>query len=363
MAFCLSTLVGKGQVLENYVSEWETQEELFLWNKKQQSNLQIPVESYPEAFFKFQIPANRTVFIEGKLWKATRIDTAFAIPVKSLKKEFGRDSLSISIIGTNPIPRDFPIRISKEAKFDNQITEPAKELSSDFQTRIPIHSVKDFYYLSSLVLLFFLAVYRMVYPYLLGVLLNPSSIVNAEDFSESGTMQKFISVDILFFLFLVGLLLGQSFVTGALIFREDLVTRWIGWNFTSITITWIILAFLVFALMMIKFGLIRIFGFMFDLGKSDLAHFIYLLRLTVFGASLINLICLYYIGNDFLSLQPVFKTMVNGFFWFYLSSIGVLFLIMMTKLSFKKYHLFTYLCVVEIVPFFILCKWIMVLGQ
>jgi hypothetical protein len=36
---------------------------------------------------------------------------------------------------------------------------------------------------------------------------------------------------------------------------------------------------------------------------------------------------------------------------------------MMNRLNFKKYHLFTYLCIAEIVPFLVLTKWILVLVQ
>ncbi|OYX20468.1 MAG: hypothetical protein B7Z16_06635, partial [Algoriphagus sp. 32-45-6] len=49
------------------------------------------------------------------------------------------------------------------------------------------------------------------------------------------------------------------------------------------------------------------------------------------------------------------------FFWFYLLGVVGLFFIMMNRLSFKKYHLFTYLCIAELVPFLILAKWISVL--
>jgi hypothetical protein len=197
----------------------------------------------------------------------------------------------------------------------------------------------------------------------LGVLFKPSAIFNSEDFSEGGMIQKFISVDTLFFLLILGLFLGQSLFTGALIYRKDWITDWIGWNFSSFTMAWLILSFLVFLLLILKFGFIRLFGYFFSMGKSDFAHFFYLIRLTLFGITIINLITLFLIGFDFFTLEPVFKNMVSGFFWFYLFGIAFLFLIMMNRLSFKKYHLFTYLCIVEIVPFFILCKGIMVLGQ
>jgi hypothetical protein len=60
-------------------------------------------------------------------------------------------------------------------------------------------------------------------------------------------------------------------------------------------------------------------------------------------------------------LEMVLDQMISGFFWFYLLGVVGLFFIMMNRLSFKKYHLFTYLCIAELVPFLILAKWISVL--
>jgi hypothetical protein len=62
-------------------------------------------------------------------------------------------------------------------------------------------------------------------------------------------------------------------------------------------------------------------------------------------------------------LQSIFSHLMQGFFWVYLFGVLGLFLIMMSRLNFKKYHLFTYLCLAEIVPFLVLAKWIMVLVQ
>ncbi|MCZ8134640.1 MAG: DUF4271 domain-containing protein, partial [Algoriphagus sp.] len=101
----------------------------------------------------------------------------------------------------------------------------------------------------------------------------------------------------------------------------------------------------------------------FDMGKSDFAHFFYLLRLIVFGFAIVILISLFFVINDYSSLKTVFGILIQAFFWFYIIGVMGLFVIMMNRLSFKKYHLFTYLCIAEIVPFLILSKWMMVLGQ
>ncbi len=362
-SLCLVSFFGKAQVIENFENNWVIQEHYFLLEKTLQYEVLLPVNSFPESFVKFQVPSDHSLFIEGVLWKLIAKDTIFYIPVKSLKDEFYKDSLQISIIGPNQKEGDFLIKISKEAKKTSVLTQEKAKSVLPIPNRIPLHFIKDFYYVSTLIFLFFLASYRSAFPFLLGILLKPAAVLNAEDFSETGTLQKFISVDTLYFLFILGLLLGQNLFTGVLIYRKDWISEWIGWNFASFTMTWLILSFLVFLAFILKFVFIRLFGYFFNLGKSEFAHFFYMIRLTVFGITFINLFTIFLIGYDFSSLEPVFNSLISGFFWFYLLGISFLFLIMMNRLSFKKYHLFTYLCLVEIVPFLILCKGIMVLGQ
>ena len=359
----LASFLGKAQVLENYDTNWAIREHYFLMEKTLQYEVMLPLTSFPESFFKFQIPSDHSIFIEDVLWKIISEDTTFYIPIKSMKDEFNKDSIQISIIGQEQKNEDFLIKISKEVSTSRESPKETVIPVFPVANRIPIHLIKDFFYVTTLIFLFFLAAYRSAFPFLLGVLLKPSAVLNGEDFSEAGTLQKFISIDILFFLFILGLMAGQSLFTGVLVYRMDLITNWIGWNFASFIIIWLIFSFIVFLGLMLKFGFIKLLGYFFNLGKSDFAHFFYVIRLIVFGIAFINLCTIFLLGYDFSSLEPVFKSLVSGFFWFYLLGISLLFLIIMNRLSFKKYHLFTYLCLVELVPFFILYKGIMVLGK
>jgi hypothetical protein len=159
------------------------------------------------------------------------------------------------------------------------------------------------------------------------------------------------------------MMMAQSLVTGLLIYREDWIENSTGWDTGSLIVFWLSLSFVILILTILKFAVIRVISYLFDMGKSDFAHFFYLLRLIVFGFSVVLVASLFFVINDYSSLEPVFTFGMRMFFWFYILGVVGLFLIMMNRLSFKKYHLFTYLCIAEIVPFLILSKWIMVLGQ
>ena len=167
-SLCLVSFSGKAQMLENYESNWVIREDYLLLERILHYETQLPVSSFPESFFKFQIPSGHSLFVEGVLWKVISGDTIFSIPVKYLKKEFKKDTVQISILGQNRIFGDFPMKISKEAKNFIEVNESNTKTVLTSETRIPLHFIKDFYYVSTVILLFFLAAYRSAYPYFFG---------------------------------------------------------------------------------------------------------------------------------------------------------------------------------------------------
>jgi len=302
--------------LESYEGKWANATEQALVGSVGQKEVLLLVNTFPQSYFQFEVPGNSTIFIDGKLWELIPKDTTFFIPTASLKRDFRKDSLFVTVINDRIQVGEVGLKVTKVAK--NTQLEKEVDLEKQFlanQKRTPVQPLKDFFAVSLFLILGLAAVYRRVYPYLLGVLLQPLSVIKAEDFSESGGLQKVLA------------------------------------------------SFLILLLTILKFSAIRLVSYLFELGKSEFAHFFYLLRLIAFGFALILVVSSFFVINDFYVLQSVFSHLMQGFFWVYLFGVLGLFLIMMSRLNFKKYHLFTYLCLAEIVPFLVLAKWIMVLVQ
>jgi hypothetical protein len=366
LVFLLFFSIGllQAQVLENYEGKWANTSEQSLVGSLGQQEVYLAINSFPQSFFQFEVPGNSTIFIDGKLWGLIPKDTTFFISTASFKQEFDKDSLLVTVINDRIQVGEFGLQVTKVAKntLEAEQVDAEKQLFAQLK-RTPVQPLKDFFAVSLVLILGLAAVYRRVYPYLLGVLLQPLSVIKAEDFSESGGLQKVFSFDILFYLFLVSMMLAQSLVTGIVIFRPDWIENWIGFSSFSLIIFWLLASLLLLLLTILKFSAIKLVSYLFDLGKSEFAHFFYLLRLITFGFALILVVSSFFVINDFHELQPIFIFLMQGFFWVYLFGVLGLFLIMMNKLDFKKYHLFTYLCIAEIVPFLVLTKWILVLAQ
>jgi hypothetical protein len=361
--FC-TPFLGAAQVLENYAGDWTSSIEQTLLGAKGQKELKLPIHTFPQSFFRFEVPGNSTLFMDERLWGLIAVDTTFFIPSNVLAQDFGRDTVLVTVVTDKISTGNFTLSVTKVAK-DRSSEEEKQVEGEDFikQKRSMAQPLKDFIGLSLLIILSLGAVYRLIYPYLLGVLLQPLSVIKAEDFSESGGLQKVFSLDVLFFLLIIAMVLAQSLTTGIFLFRADWLSGGMGESAFSLLLFWLFASLALLALTILKFSAIKLVSYLFDLGKSEFAHFFYLLRLIAFGFAIVLVVVAFFVINDFNNLKMVYTYLMQGFFWLYVFGIVGLFLLMMNRLDFKKYHLFTYLCIAEIVPFLVLCKWIMVLAQ
>lgn len=351
---------GNAQVLENYEGKWSNSTEQSVLGSIVQKQVTLAANTFPQSFFRFKVPGNSTLFVDGRLWDMIQNDTTFFIATSEFKKEFGKDSLLITVVSDKFKLRNFDLEIAKVARNrveEKQVNFEAKLMA--FEKRQLVQPMKDFIAVSLLIILMLLGIYRRIYPYLLGVLLQPLSVIKAEDFSESGGLQKVFSFDIIYFLFLLAMIIAHSLVVGIVIFRPDWIEVWGGLTSLSLLSLWIITSFLLLAVTILKFSVIKLIVYLFELGKSEFAHFFYLLRLISFGFGFVLLATTFLVINDISELEIVFTQLIQVVFWAYLVGVFGLFLIMMNRLNFKKYHLFTYLCLSEIIPFLVLTKWVL----
>lgn len=364
LVFISSMLMSFGlsaQVLENYDGQWKSVREESWLGSNNQIELVLNLKTYPKSELQITLPEESTVFIDQKLWLLTTSDSVIFRNLEDLRAEFAKDTVNFTVVSPNL--KSGYASVKKVIGHDLEIHQSETSVETPSSERFVPQPVKDFYMTGLVVILFFLALYKLAYPYLLGVMVQPLAVINAEDFSDSGNLQKFFSIDIIFYLFIVGMMISQVSVISLVIFKKTWLETWIGMDYSSLLLIWLLGAFSVLILTILKFIGIRVISYLFDLGKAEFSHFFYLLRLIVFGCSLVILIGAYFAVNNYSGLEPALSILIPGLFWGYLVGVFGLFLMMMNRLSFKKYHLFTYLCIAELIPFLILSKWILYLGQ
>lgn len=351
----------EAQVLEDYAGKWKSAREESWLGSNNQIELKLDLSAFPKSDLQIALPSESTVFIDEKLWQLTTGDTLIFKNVQDLRTEFGKDTVTFTVVSPNLTTMNTSVKkvVGREQLMENG---PSSEVMPRIE-RFVTQSVKDFYVTGLLVILFFLALYKLAYPYLLEVMVQPLAVISAEDFSDNGNLQKFFSFDIIFYLLIVGMMISEVAILSMVIFKRDWLETWIGLDYSSLLLIWLLGAFAALVLTILKFIGIRVISYLFDLGKAEFSHFFYLLRLIVFGCSIVILVGAYFVVNNYSGLESSLSILLPGLFWGYILGVLGLFLIMMNRLSFKKYHLFTYLCIAELIPFLILSKWIMYIGQ
>ena len=122
--FLLPLLVS-GQELENYDQNLRTSTNQTLGASIAQKEVKLAVHSFPSSYFQFEMPGNSTVFIDGKLWRLILSDTTFQLPTAYFIKEFGMDTLLLTVVNDQLNLRDLNLSITKIAEKDFQVTDGA----------------------------------------------------------------------------------------------------------------------------------------------------------------------------------------------------------------------------------------------
>lgn len=356
----------KAQVLEDYQTDWKEGNETSWFSANDRIEVQLDLESFPMSFFYFEIPKSSVVFFDKKLWFFSEKDTVFHHKVEDLQIQFKSKTVNLTVynegieIGDAQIKKLLtPLEKKVEKVEESFSNEGLLIIERDFGQQ----EIKGFFILVVLLLLTGVALYKFVNPFLFGFMIRPVSLVKAEDFSESGSLQKFFSFDVLSYLILLNLGISLFGVFGLVFLRQDWLDTRVTIGFESLFWLWLAIGGLLLLFSIFKFIGIRVIAYLFALEKLEFSHYFYLLRITAIVLTFFLVISVYLIINNYSFLGSFLSFSFSVFFWIYLAGIAALFLIMMNRLSFKKYHLFAYLCIAELVPFLVLSKWIMDLGQ
>lgn len=356
-----TALNANGQVLEDYTSNWEEGGRKTWFSDNDRLSVELDLVYFPMGYISFQFPAQSVVFLGEKLWFFSEKDTSFSERVSQLRSRFNVEKANLIVFKRGIKMGDSKIqKVLQPAELYSEESKKADLINKrEFQRQ----EIRDFFVFAVLLVLFGIALYKLAYPYLFAFMIRPLSLINAEDFSDSGSLQKFFSFDVLFYVVVVNMLTSLAGVLGLIFFKyEWLKTRFV-LDFNSMFQLWLGVAGILLILTILKFIGIKVVAYLFELEKLEFPHFFYLLRLVAITSAFFVLVSTFFLINEFSEMKNALSFSFSAFFWIYIAGVAGLFLIMMKRLSFKKYHLFAYLCIAEFVPFLVLSKWIMLVGQ
>src|SRR5690606_9304069 len=105
-----------------------------------------------------------------------------------------------------------------------------------------------------------------------------------------------------------------------------------------------------------RFAWLKISAFVFGINKFEFTHFFFILRIVSVFLVFIFVSSFVFIVNGVQGLENFMEFLLWSSIAVYFFGVCVLYFMMVKKLSFKNYHLFSYLCTAELVPFLVLSK-------
>ena len=352
---------AQSQVIENYNSKIRVQKEGDFFSKKERIIIVIDVFSFPQSSFRLKIPNGSAVFMGAKLWFFTETDTTFQIYQRDLQDQFdleGISEINLTILNNNPEIGEISVLKGVFEKGADQLDD-SKTLGLDFSKR-EISDFNDFFTIAIVVILFLFAVFKVIFPVVLGFIARPQTVFTAEDFSETGSLQKFFTADVLFYLLLVNLGIALLCMLIWKVSGNHIYFDFVDRDINGLILYWILGSITLIFFSVVKFLSLKVMVSIFDLKKFEFAHFFYLLRIISISLFLVMSFSTYFFINDQTYLLRVLEISIVSFFWVYLLGVFYMFVIAVNRTTFKNYHLFAYICTAELIPFLILSK--MVIG-
>lgn len=357
LVFLTNSLVGFSQILENYNPGILERYPETIRKSNSKIEVKLDLKTFPNSTYRLQFPGQSTLFLGNKLWFHTTGDTTFVMPLSEFQgfiSEVDSTGTLMTVIKAGINAQDVTV---EKGFFENYVpriekVSPEKILPEKRE----VEGFNDFFFFAIVSILFLIAVYKLIFPLVLKLILMPTSVFSAEDFSESNSVQKFFSLDVIFYLLLMNMMVFLLLMLCIKTIGNENLQFIVRGDINQHFLSWLMGSSLLIVFAVLKFALLRFLGFVFDLTKIVIPHFFYMLRIisiTIFVmAFIISIIVL----NGFVELEITIQYLLYGFFWLYLVGVLMLFLIMSNRVSFKNYHLFVYICSAEIVPLLFLSK-------
>lgn len=341
------------QVLFNYDPDIKLSKERTVFTPNDAAFVWVDTRKFTTAEWRIRIPGGAALFMGEALWMLAEEDTLLFISNQELESRIGKSGeLKISAFKRGIATRDFSVR---KGFFDSDAGSPGLQ-NDAIDTKRSRDKFKDFFFIIVLAILFFLALFRVLFPSIFGLFWNPIAIFSFEDLWESVSFSKIYSAELLFYLILINMGMALMIIFGIHLFEIDLFGLSFGNEVQMMVFIWLACTLCLTLITFLKFIWLGINTYLFELDKIALPHFFYLLKVSGFGLLvMIGGTVILYTNNLFSGGTYVWGLFISFLVVYTLGIIG-LSIWLYKKNGFNNYHLFSYLCTSELIPFLVICK-------
>ncbi|WP_186753865.1 DUF4271 domain-containing protein [Echinicola salinicaeni] len=353
----LAFFQANAQVLENYNPHITTVKKHEFSLSPVMASVAVNVEDYPSSAFEMKFPTSSAVFVGNQLWFYTKSDTSFLLPLSAFREQFPEVVGKVDIEVYRSGIREEDISIKKGVFRSGLEVDGGKNVEGP-QLREKDY-VRDFLILALVIILALIALFKVTYPLMFRTALRPVSIFS-EDFSEPGTGGKVFSSDMIYNILVFSMLLTLFIMSGIHFTEVPFLERYLRGDINFLFLVWLSGTAVFMVLSVFKYLWVKMFASVYQIERWDFRQFFYLMRGLVILMLLCFVVIIVFYIQGFTEMDLVLNYAVSLFFLVYLLGVFRLFYIMLKKVPFKSYHLFSYICSSELVPFLVIAK--IVLG-
>jgi hypothetical protein len=349
---------AQAQVIENYNSMLQVQEEKNWFFPPSVAKVEVNLNQFPILDMAIALPANSSLFVDGKLWFFTQADTSFVIATQELINTFPSPQASREFLIYNPEIRTTDISLTRGI-YPGEVSDTLEPEGQALSVSRVSNETEDFFLLAVLILFSLIALFKIIYPLVITFIIRPVFAFSSEDFFESHSLTRFFSVEILYFLLIFNMLLMLLIIISAYYLeRIGLESIWSG-DLNHMFFIWLFGTGVLLLLSLVKFLWLKITAIVFGINKIEFTHFFYMLRIALLIMLVICTVIFISQLNGVLEMERLIGFLWMCFFILYTLGIFLLYFTMTKKVSLKYYHLFSYLCTAELVPFLVFSKLLM----
>jgi hypothetical protein len=306
----------------------------------------LDANKYRDSFLQVSSPEPLTLFINGRLVKKT--GRQLVLSIDSLAKTFHSSILQINIYQEDLHPGGLRTSIQMKG-----------EPSSDYDEHLSMQfsSFRDFAIIGILILLIMLIIIIQINPKLTADYFSITKIFSMREGEDGQSSSRITSsINILFYAY-CSLMLGYflmiifhyvpAYYASALSFQAN--TFWVA------IVQWLELSLLVLAVCFAKIAIVYSLSFVFGMPEVGGIHFFNWVRLLlgVFGILTVVLF-LYFISHG--QQESFYVAILRIMSWVLAGWMILIIFKLYRQAGHSMFHLFSYICATELIPFLITIK-------
>lgn len=314
-------------------------------------SLFFDIENYKGYKILYRSEKENYLFIDASLQKKLLISTLVVLDIDSLENIFGKTKLFLTIYGTNTNVEDLSFQIG------NKISKSQKaiEMNESLLTILPrdISPFQNFFVVGLMLLVCFYAFLCNFQPKSFERFFSPRDLLTISKRDDSFVVNKPFDLGNIFFIVSLSLTLGFIFMlithektdlfSASNILNEGETLGALMFNFLEISI-------IVFAFLVLKYWVLRVLSNLYRLDNITNIHYFKIIQ----ASSLFFLVILIVLTLSTVSIPEIVKNAEKYLSipvsLFFIARLALLYFTINKMTTLKNLYLFSYLCIVELIP-------------